>query len=129
MRFTTGLPTTLLALSPISALAACDCTHNSDAGRWKDSQYSPADVVKFLAKQDGGGCYSASGQGKLCVMYSGVNGDTKPIPKSDRATLEECLSGVSAKEQSQHGGSMFLWTQISCELASKSKGTVTIVKG
>ncbi|KAK0620947.1 hypothetical protein B0T14DRAFT_567665 [Immersiella caudata] len=89
MQFTTALLTTLLALIPNGALACMSlsfallprekdvvapspdaCTRNGDAGRWKDTSYSPSHVVDNVSNQ-GGGCYSGGGQGKICVTYTG----------------------------------------------------------
>jgi hypothetical protein len=112
MQFTTALLTTLLALAP--AALACGCERNSDAGRWKDTSYSPSHVVDNLSDQNGG-CYSGSGQGKICVKYTGGG-----------EGIKTCVRQYVQKEQSHHGD-WFLWTSITCNDGG-SEGTVTLTK-
>ncbi|KAK4445654.1 hypothetical protein QBC34DRAFT_428830 [Podospora aff. communis PSN243] len=100
MHFSTTSLAALLALGPASTLAVdCNCKHNTDAGRWKDSQFSPSKAVEFLNKGNGG-CYEGSGQGKICVYYSGSDGG----------------------EEESHHGDWFLWTNSECEFWDTASG-------
>jgi hypothetical protein len=121
MLLTTTLLTTLLALAPTGTLAAdCSCKHNTDAGRWKDNTYSPSAVLGFLNKQNGG-CYEGSGQGKICVFYSGDNGGEVKEPFKQK--IHDCVFDFSKKEESYHND-WFLWTNSECEIWEKRSGAL-----
>ncbi|KAI1402973.1 hypothetical protein F4819DRAFT_257264 [Hypoxylon fuscum] len=84
----------------------CNCQHNNDAGRWKDGGNTPAYAVsQICGSSTGTGCYTASGQGKLCIQ-----GDVEQC---------QCIEDASTTWQSQHGD-WFLWTAITCNGLSLS---------
>ncbi|KAK0633985.1 hypothetical protein B0T14DRAFT_417286 [Immersiella caudata] len=113
MQFKTSLVTAILATLSSTTLAAdCPCHRNEDAGRWKDTNHSPAGVVGFLVDQ-GGGCFRGNGQGNLCV---GMQNPTDHLRK--------CLKDY-AKEQESYHRDWFLWTSISCS-SGGAKGQISM---
>jgi hypothetical protein len=76
--------------------ADCNCIHNNDAGRWRDTD-TPDDRLAALCGS-GGGCYQAEA-GTMCV-----EGD-----------LSQCNCAIAAAGdwQSWHGD-WFLWTAVTC---------------
>jgi len=113
MQFKASFLTAILATLSSAALAAeCPCTHNSDAGRWKDTNRSPAAAVAELVDQ-GGGCSDGNGQGSLCVGMQSAN---------DK--LRKCLKDYASEQQSYHND-WFLWTNIACSSGSAS-GQITM---
>jgi hypothetical protein len=113
MQFKTSFLTAILATLSSTALAAdCPCNRNEDAGRWKDTNHSPAAVVSFLVDQ-GGGCFRGNGQGNLCV---GMQFATDH--------LKQCLKDY-AKEQESYHSDWFLWTSISCS-SGGAKGQISM---
>ena len=75
----------------------CDCFHNGDAGRWRDSE-SPAGRIALLCAA-GGGCHTSLQGASMRVMGN--------------VGMCSCLSNVAANWQSWHGD-WFLWSVIQC---------------
>lgn len=91
----------LLATCLPEVLGTCVCSHNNDAGRWKDVN-SPAGAVAILVSRNGGQ-YNANGQGHMAIHFTNINDNIKG-----------CISATAANEQSYHRD-WFLWTVIHCE--------------
>ncbi|KAG6356908.1 hypothetical protein INS49_014783 [Diaporthe citri] len=91
----------LLASSLSEVLGECVCSHNNDAGRWKDVN-SPAGAAAILASKNGGQ-YDAKTQGHMTIRFTNINDNVKG-----------CISATAANEQSYHRD-WFLWTVIHCE--------------
>ncbi|KAH8770867.1 hypothetical protein F5883DRAFT_642825 [Diaporthe sp. PMI_573] len=91
----------LLAAFLPGVLGACSCSHNNDAGRWKDVN-SPAGAAAILVSRNGGQ-YDANVQGHMTIRFTNINDNIKG-----------CISATAANEQSYHGD-WFLWTVIHCE--------------
>ncbi|EJD43291.1 hypothetical protein AURDEDRAFT_125994 [Auricularia subglabra TFB-10046 SS5] len=109
MQFTTKL-TVLYAL--IAGAAACDCSHNNDAGRWKDVNSPAAAAVPLI--NNGGGCYRATVQGNMCISFTNAN-----------QAVKDCLEQEAVNDQSYHGD-WFLWTAITCnDGAARAQLTIT----
>ena len=110
MQFKTALVSAVAAMASVSS--ACNCSHNSDAGRWKDTKSDPVGVVRSLLAA-GGGCQNGDGQGRLCVGLQNNN-----------AALRDCIAGYAQGQQSYHRD-WFLWTAIDCSVEG-SRGFVSM---
>jgi hypothetical protein len=81
-----------------SIYADCNCVHNGDAGRWRDSDTPAARLAEICHDNPGGYCYQAEA-GKMCVA-----GDYNQC---------DCAVQMAANWQSWHGD-WFLWSAITC---------------
>lgn len=109
---TTLAKTALLAVSLAAALStACVCTNNGDAGRWIDSS-DPGTRASDLV-HSGGGCVTATTQGKMCIDIINPN-----------VAIENCLADYSV-QQTSFSGDWFLWALIQCT-DGDSAATLTI---
>ncbi|KAF2131387.1 hypothetical protein P153DRAFT_364978 [Dothidotthia symphoricarpi CBS 119687] len=81
--------------------SACNCVHNNDAGRWIDKNSPAAAAVPLINAN--GGCYTATGQGRMCVGLTNGN-----------QAVKDCLGQVASNWQSYHSD-WFLWTSITCD--------------
>lgn len=78
------------------AVAACDCHHNDDAGRWRDPK-SPSGMVSELCTNQGG-CHQSE-EGNMCIQ-----GD-----------MTQCACAIEyAKAEESWHGDWFLWSAINC---------------
>lgn len=107
MQFTSYLAIFSSLLAPLITAApaevntrACSCTHNNDAGRWKDV-HDPRGALDTINLDIDGKrkCYSAVTQGIMCL-----EGDV---------TQQSCMKDAVKQLQSYHGD-WFIWTRVDC---------------